>query len=118
MHPMLVHQNDPGIVSVVFNASFCGKTWHVIGITRRLQGGWKKKACTYSIENFQRKFGDLVLVLRYLTHLKYNKNERPKWTLPVGITEETAAQIFKFMVSAARYDHPGCSWHTWGDPRP
>ena len=35
-----------------------------------------------------------------------------------GITEETAAQIFKFMVSAARYDHPGCSWHTWGDPRP
>ena len=35
-----------------------------------------------------------------------------------GITEETAGQISKLMVSADRYDHPGCSWHTWGDPRP
>ena len=34
------------------------------------------------------------------------------------ITEETAGQISKLMVSADRYDHPGCSWHTWGDPRP
>ena len=34
------------------------------------------------------------------------------------LTEETAGQISKIMVSADRYDHPGCSWHTWGDPRP
>ena len=34
------------------------------------------------------------------------------------LTEETAGQISKLMVSADRYDHPGCSWHTWGDPRP
>ena len=35
-----------------------------------------------------------------------------------GITEETAEQISKLRVSADTYDHPGCSWHTWGDPRP
>ena len=35
-----------------------------------------------------------------------------------GITEETAGQISKLRVSADSYDHPGCSWHTWGDPRP
>ena len=35
-----------------------------------------------------------------------------------GITEETDGQISKLMVSADRYDHPGCSWHTWDDPRP
>ena len=34
-----------------------------------------------------------------------------------GITEETAGQISKFMVSADRYDDLGCSWHTWVDPR-
>ena len=34
------------------------------------------------------------------------------------LTEETAGQISKIMVSADRYDQPGCSWHTWGDPRP
>ena len=34
------------------------------------------------------------------------------------ITEETAGQISKSMVSADRYDKPGCSWHAWGDPRP
>ena len=36
----------------------------------------------------------------------------------LGITEEMAGQISKFMVSADRYDDPGCSWHTWVDPRP
>ena len=35
-----------------------------------------------------------------------------------GITEETAGQISKLMVSADRYDQPGSSWDTWGDPRP
>ena len=35
-----------------------------------------------------------------------------------GITKETAGQISKFMVSADRYDDPGCAWHTWVDPRP
>ena len=34
------------------------------------------------------------------------------------LTEETAEQIYKIMVSADRYDHPGCSWKDWGDPRP
>ena len=35
-----------------------------------------------------------------------------------GITEETAGQISKLTVSADSYGHPGCSWHTWGNPRP
>ena len=35
-----------------------------------------------------------------------------------GTTEETAGQISKFMVSADRYDDPGCSWPLGSTPDP
>ena len=34
------------------------------------------------------------------------------------VISKTAGHISKFMVSADRYDQPGCSWQDWGDPRP
>ena len=35
-----------------------------------------------------------------------------------GISAETAGQISKLVVSADKYDQPGCSWHDWGESRP